>query len=279
MSSDYMPLAAVPEKLNLPAGSVLLVHSDVLRWAKAARAHHEVFDLDLVIESFQRVLGEQGTLLFPAFNYEFCEGKPFDIRTTPSVTGALSRTALKRKDFMRTAHPIYSFAVWGRYAKPLAQMRNQSAFGKDSPFGFLHQADACMLIIDLAYNHAFTFVHYVEEQKKAPYRYLKKFTAPYVDEEGRKTLRTYSMYVRDLEKGVLSDTDLIGALLEKKGIALVQTVNGIVFKCVGLAKAYTEIARDIRQNEGRLLHRVGSCPSGRSPWPGTFRNPSGFESL
>ena len=39
----------------------------------------------------------------------------FDIEKSPSKTGTLGQLTLKRSDFSRTAHPIYSFSVFGKY--------------------------------------------------------------------------------------------------------------------------------------------------------------------
>jgi aminoglycoside N3'-acetyltransferase len=80
---------------------------------------------------------------------------------------------MARPDFKRTKHPIHSFSVWGKYRDKLCAMDNKSSFGLDSPFHFLYESAAQMLIIGIGFQGAFTFAHYVEEREKAFYRYFK----------------------------------------------------------------------------------------------------------
>ena len=93
--------------------------------------------------------------------------------------------ALSRDDFARTKHPIYSFAVWGKGKEELCAMDNKSSFGIDSPFTYMTNHEFKNLFIDKDLGHSFVYVHYVEEQVgNIPYRYLKDFTADYIDEDG-----------------------------------------------------------------------------------------------
>ena len=253
---DYISFAKIVDHLNVREGDCLLVSSDILALAVAAQAHGEVFDPNAFIDSLFRKLGKEGTLLFPTFNFDFCDKGEFDIRQTPSLTGALSRAALRRPDFKRTRHPIHSFAVGGKHQKDLCALENVSSFGEDSPFGFLHRHDGIMWIIGLPYQGSFTFVHYVEEREEVSYRYLKEFTSRYVDENGRVEVRSYSMYVRDKDKGVESWVDPIGEVLEQEGIAVSQSINGVSFKQISLRNAYHPIAKDIKINRGKNLYRL-----------------------
>ena len=49
----------------------------------------------------------------------------------------MGKTALKRDDFKRTKHPIYSFAVWSADQELLCNMDNKDAFGDDSLFQYM----------------------------------------------------------------------------------------------------------------------------------------------
>jgi aminoglycoside 3-N-acetyltransferase len=243
------------ERLPLTKGGVLLVGSDVLGLAVALQEKGERLDLNELIDALQLKIGGDGTLLFPAFNFDFCEGRGFDYRKSQPQTGALSKAAMARPDFKRTQHPIHSFSVWGKHRDALCAMENISSFGLDSPFHFLYENNAQMLIIGIGFQGAFTFAHYVEEREKAPYRYFKDFTGPYADESGKSSVKTYSMFVRASERGIESFLDPIGEVLEKKGIAVMLDFSSVPFRVVDLARAYEEIAKDIRENRGQRLHR------------------------
>ena len=55
------------------------------------------------------------------------------------------------------------------------------------------------LFIDIDYKDSLTFVHVAEQKIGVSYRYLKKFSANYIDELQNKKLVDCSMYVRKEE--------------------------------------------------------------------------------
>ena len=89
----------------------MFVSSDIKRLVFVCHSHGEFFDANKFIDNFIEIIGDNGSLVFPIFNWDFCIGIPFDYYKTPSKVGALTSVALKRKDFKRTQHPIYSFVV------------------------------------------------------------------------------------------------------------------------------------------------------------------------
>ena len=122
--------------LNIKTGDNLLVNSDIL---KILVKHRETISPDQIINVLKKKISEKGNLIFPTYNWDFCKGYTFDYINTPSTTGSLSKIALSRNDFIRTKNPIYSFTVYGKYSKYLANLKHQSCFGEDSPFAFLYQ--------------------------------------------------------------------------------------------------------------------------------------------
>lgn len=267
MNMTYIPLRDIVSKLEIKKGDILLISSDMKRLLYQALEEEGKTELNVLIEAFMEAVGEEGTLLFPTFNWDFCKGIAFDYKKTPCKTGALAKTALKRADFIRTKHPIYSFAVWGRDARQLYQLENKSSFGADSPFAYLHKMGARNLIIDVSYQHCFTFVHYVEEMttdliqettRRVAYRYLKEFTADYIDENESKSKRTYSMFVRDLALEVFNTIEPMDEIFAAHQAVKKSVINGIEYKLVDLSKAYPLIQEDILYNKSRrLCHYLG----------------------
>ena len=243
-------------RLDIERGDTLLIGSDVLQLALNMREAGLAFQAHLFIDDVLTRLGDRGTLLFPAFNFDFCQGATFDIRSSPTAMGSLSRAALKRPDFQRTQHPLHSFAVKGRHATELCGLANVSSFGAGSPFEFLHDHDGKMLIIGLPLQGAFTYAHYVEEREGVDYRYMKEFRGKYIDGDGRETERLYSLYVRDLERGVVSDLHPLESKLLEEGILATQMINGVRFSQLQLSDSYSTIVKDIRDNSGRSLYRL-----------------------
>lgn len=63
-----------------------------------------------------------------------------------------------------------------------------------------------------------TFYHYIEESLNVPYRYHKTFTGAYVDNDGVETSKTFGLFVRDVEEGVVTHGDPMGEILWQKGL-------------------------------------------------------------
>lgn len=249
---EYISYTQIVQQLNITKGDILLVSSDIQKIALSATKNKERFSASKFIDTLMDAVGPSGTLLFPTYNWDFCKGIPFDYYQTACTTGALGKEALKRKDFFRTAHPIYSFAVWGKDQELLCSMTNISAFGSDSPFAYLHK-NGKNLIIDVSFKNCFTFTHYVEESIGVSYRYLKTFSAPYIDKNHISKNAHYSMYVRDLEKEVENIIDPIADDLKQQNKLQQKTINNSLFSILRFDDAYNCISMDIRNNHAHKL--------------------------
>ncbi len=252
--SNYIPLRELASHLHLNKGDNVFVTSDVKQLLYDLIQQGDETDLNLLIDGIIDVIGEEGTLVFPTFNWAFCKGEPYDHFKTPCKTGSLGKLALKRDDFHRTKHPIYSFAVWGKGQEALCAMDNKSSFGIDSPFTYFRTNHFRNLFIDKDLQHSFVFVHYVEEVAgPVPYRYLKDFTADYTDETGRTRQATYSMNVRDLDLNVENVIYAYEPEFEETGVMERFTINGLEYMLIDLFGAFPIIAEDVRHNRSRKL--------------------------
>lgn len=195
-------------------GDTVLLHSKTVR-ILMKNIH---LDIPTLLQSFLELLSDKGTLLLPLFNFEFTKGVGFDIRTTPSQMGVLTEYARKAPNFIRTKHPVYSFAVCGKYALEFEKLENKSAYAQNSPFGLLKEMDGKIAVLDLPDQHSMTFYHHIEECLNVPYRFHKEFTANYTDKEGKTELRTYEIFVRNLEQKIETFCDPMGELLWKAKI-------------------------------------------------------------
>ncbi len=241
---------------DIRPGDILYIISDILSLSVVCRENGERFDCNLFIDSILRKVGPEGTVLIPTFNWGFCKGETFDIRKTVSKTGALGNAALRRADFKRSKHPLYSFMIWGKDRELLTEMDPKDAFGADSVFGYLHRNKAKALVIGLPTLSGLTFIHYVEQMVGVPYRYSKDFTAGYIDDAGVESQRTYSMYVRDLDMDPrhIEGFKPLGDILENKGISLTHCINGVDFHIVDLEKMYAVVEDDILNNDSKNMY-------------------------
>lgn len=199
-------------------GDLMLIHSSAKRTLAELSNELGGFAPSDLLESMLLAVGSSGTLLFPLFNFDFTKGVRFDIRNTPSQMGALSEAARTHLDAVRTGHPIYSFAAIGHRADEFRGVNNFSGYGDDSPFGILRHLDGKIAVLDLEDQNSMTFYHHIEEMNEVPYRFHKRFEGEYTDEEGKTERRTYGLFVRNLEIGVVTKVNPMGELLWENGI-------------------------------------------------------------
>lgn len=245
---------------GIAKGDTVLLHSNLTHTVRQYLRKGVKIDAQTIYDSFCRAVGHDGTFLLPLFNFEFTKGVPFDIRSTQSEMGALTEIGRQRAGAIRTGHPIYSFAAVGAQAERFANVDNKSGYGPDSPFGILRDLEGKIAILNLPDQHSMTNYHYIEEMLEVPYRYHKHFAGKYTDAEGNTTERTYSLFVRDIEKGVLTHVDPAGELMWEAGLYNGFRPNdGCGLRVVAAAPMFDFVAEII--NSGRaegLLYRIES---------------------
>lgn len=231
--------AKLLETAQVKRGDIIDVASDLLGMMLLFRERHETFDPDLLLDALKKAVGEEGTVLIRTFNWSFCQGVPFHYKTTPSQVGLLGNIALKRPDFKRTKHALYSWCVWGKEQETLAEMDPPDSFGDDSIFAFLEDHNADLLRIGDIETSALTSVHRSEQRANIPERFIKHFTGLYTGSDGICREKTYSMFVRDLNYDIRPRNDGrndIGNIgLQRKGVVISQyQYQGIVIDKIDL---------------------------------------------
>ena len=128
---DYLELIRT---IGVQKGDVLDVASGLASVILYCRSKKLKFDSHHLLDALKESVGPEGTIMIRAFNWDFCHDVPFDILHSPSRVGVLGDVAMKREDFRRTQHPIYSWMVWGKYQEYLCGMENARSFGEGTPF-------------------------------------------------------------------------------------------------------------------------------------------------
>ena len=203
---------------GIDCGDLVLLHSNIIRTLGLMKRNGFQPSTDIILESFIQTVGEDGTLLFPLFNFDFTSGITFDMNTSKSHMGGLTEAVRNHPNAVRTGHPVYSFCAIGAHSHKFKDVDNVSGYGADSPFGILRELDGKVAVLDIVENNSMTFHHHVEEMMSVPYRYMKNFTGAYVDLNGLKLEKTYSIYVRDLDAKVQTELEPIGKKLWEASI-------------------------------------------------------------
>ena len=124
---------------------------------------------ETVIDAVLEVLGEDGTLMVPTFNYVL-EMDVFDPATVHSQTGLITNTLRKRPDAVRSLHPTYSVAAIGRQAAEFTREHwNAESTGIDSPIDRIARAGGFILLLGVKHDTDST-MHVGEAYAQVPYR-------------------------------------------------------------------------------------------------------------
>ena len=104
--------------------------------------------LDIYLQAILEVIGDQGTLAVPTFNFGFARGERYDPEQTPSQgMGVFSEHVRQLPDARRTTHPMQSLAVIGRYTDELVACNTPSAFERGSAFERMLELDFKLLLL------------------------------------------------------------------------------------------------------------------------------------
>ena len=236
------------QSLGVQAGDTLLVHTSYKAFGGVDGGPQTVVD------AFLTALTPAGTLIMPNFNFDFCKGIPWDIRETPSRMGVITELVRKDPRAKRVFHPIYSFAIIGPHAEYFTAERYKSSYGKNSVFGKLRELGGKIMVIGLPYNDSMTFFHHIEEMEGVDYRYMKSFTGQVTDWDGTTREDTFTMLVRDIEKGVHTMVDPMGALMEEAGVITVRQIGEAKVSLMKAKEVYEFTAREMRREPGLLYY-------------------------
>lgn len=197
-NSDLDDLVAAFRDLGIRPGQTLCVHSSL------SRLGYVDGGADTIIDALQKVVGEHGVVMMPAFSMGgdmasyVRDLDVFDVRNTPSSVGIIPETFRQRSDVQRSCHATNSVAAWGAGAAQLLEGHEDSMtpFGFETPYGrFAETEDACVLMLN---THLHSLLHHLQERVQFPHLFLDgTFEVSIVDESGsRKTVMTKVMRPR-----------------------------------------------------------------------------------
>ncbi len=159
------------KKLEAHNADILYIHTDIGFGKPLLKRKDFVAKLYEAINT----LGVR-TLIFPTYTFSFCNKEDFDIKESKSSMGMLNEYARTRENSYRTEDPLLSVCVIGEIPQDFISLSKNSC-GKGSSFEIMSKSDNNkFLFFGAKPTECFTFMHYVEDIYKVPYRYNKEFT-------------------------------------------------------------------------------------------------------
>lgn len=237
------------KNLGINDKDVLFVHSDIVAFGKLACKSRNVL-FTSILDSIKETIGEDGIMIMPAFSYSFCKNEVFDVDKTKGTVGALNEFFRKQEDTERTVQPIFSCAVWGKSKEKFLNVSKDS-FGEASIFDKLYKNNGKLIFLGADF-HSCTYLHYIEQNFKIPYRYIKTFRGS-IKNGDKEYESTCDFFVRYLDKDVVLETERLRKhLIENKIMKCEKVGNGNIL-CVGARDLYDEVFKLLKKDIFYLL--------------------------
>jgi aminoglycoside 3-N-acetyltransferase len=180
-------------KVGVKKGDTIMVHSSIGVFGKLA-----VFDRNALfqelIDSLKESVGNEGTIIMPAFSFSFAKNEPYDADNSKSTVGALTDFFRKQPGVSRTLHPNHSVGVWGKHKDELMKV-GKGTFDEDSIFGKLHKLNGKLVFFGSTFGTC-TYVHYIERMHGVPHRHQSKFKGKVIanGKESEEEITFYNKY-------------------------------------------------------------------------------------
>ena len=202
--------------LGLSRGMSVVVHSSFKSLGAVAGGP------DTVIEALMETVDNEGTLMMPTFTYSYAGiwgVSPFDPDKTPGVgNGIITEIFRQRPDVLRSSHPTYSVATWGKYRKKLIEgVENFPPLGRGSAFHRIAELGGFILLLGVT-NQANSTFHLAEALAELLYNDI-----PFRNFWGKEALVIEKGMVKKVSQqppfpGCSSNFDVVNESLLKAGI-------------------------------------------------------------
>ena len=161
--------------LNIKKNSKIMMHSNAagVFQFKSSNYNNAVLK-QIFFKNLINVLGSNGLLVLPVYNYDFPKKKPFYYDRHNSQVGEMGNFFLKKYNVIRTLNPVFSHAILKNRTIPHLNENIHDCLGKKSFFNYLHKENFKIFGFCVPTN-TMTFIHYVECINNLKYRYNKKF--------------------------------------------------------------------------------------------------------
>jgi aminoglycoside N3'-acetyltransferase len=252
-------------KSGIKKNDIVFVHADLNNIFKDSNFTLRE-SLDFFLKNLRRIIGTKGTVVVPAYYYEYgFKDFQFDVNKSPisKELGIFPRFIFSQKKSIRSLNPITSVVALGHKAKEICNMKTCSGYGVDTPFDILTKLNAKMLFfgVDLRYM---TYVHYVEFMVGVPHRYNKLFSKPIIKNKKKINLPV-SSYVRYKDFNIIFDSFGNNKKFEQaKIIKKIKFIKDYI-RVVEFQKAFNFLKNKLQKNFFYLLKNKPKFKNNKPP--------------
>lgn len=217
------------KELGVKPRDTLFVHSDLRPFGIPEQAQTKEEILRFYYDIFLEVLGPQGTLVVPAYFYEYARnGELFDVETSPvsKTLGVFSSFINALPGRVRSCNPLQSLAAIGSHAEEICGGDSLMGYGLTSPWHKLRTLGAKMLFLGVTLQ-PMTFVHHIEQQFGVPHLYQKLYHSPIL-RNGIPVPGIAISSVRYLEYKIHYELSFFQGELERRGLLKKSSIGYLV---------------------------------------------------
>ncbi len=222
--------------------------------------------LDLLADILYKL--NVSTIIMPTYTFSFCNSEVFDREKTPSSMGALNEYLRKHHYWKRSRDPLMSNIVYGK-EQSLVTNIGKNSVGRDSTFDLLAKSGhkVKFLFMGPCVHDCFTYMHYLEDVKKVPYRYDFEFSGTIID--GELTYEDkYTLFIRDAGVEAGGGAKIYENILIERGLAKFESVGGGAITVLDLESAQETYLELLDKSPNFYINKVFQGPIR----PNTFAN-------
>lgn len=237
------------KKIGLKKGQTVYLNHKLFKLGDLCEAKDRNQYFKIFFDSIYETIGKNGTIATNTYTFQTLRhGKKFIYEKTKSTSGEFSDYIRRRKESLRSQHPVFSVTALGRHKKYLCANNSHHNYGYNSPYHRFIELDGKVLNLGLdAWCNP--FLHLAEYLSGVPYYYNKLTNVNYY-KNNKKINKYFSTSVRYLDldiKPKLKNLKKLEKVLIKK--KLIKSEN------LGSSKIYLFSAKEYFNSALRFLEK------------------------
>lgn len=236
------------QKIGIEQGDSVFIHSNLGFLGMMENCGTKEKLCEGFLGAVKAVIGEEGTVILPAYSYSFCHGEIYDPMETGTTCGMLSEYVIHQFGCNRSLDPNFSICGVGKNISYYRDCNVHEAFGEDSFWERLINKGGKIMCVN--FDAGSTLIHYIERRNHVAYRYNKAFNGVKIVDGKR--IRDYAVHFVYDEPGDSYYPGRIDVLCREKGLVKTSVLGkGSVLAFP--AKEYVEYISELLKERPRIL--------------------------